>query len=123
SSTSTLPRLVLDRAAPQPGEAPALDADQGRVVAHRGGPLLVLAGPGTGKTTTLVEAMVARLSGPDALRPDQVLGLTFGRKAAQDWRERVTARLGGGLVPTVTTFHSFAYALVRQVQDPESFGE
>lgn len=115
------PRLVLDRSAPLPAQPPMLDADQARVVRHRGGPLLVLAGPGTGKTTTLVEAMVARLSGPDALRPDQVLGLTFGRKAAQEWRERVTARLGGGLVPTVTTFHSFAYALVRQTQPPEDF--
>jgi superfamily I DNA/RNA helicase/RecB family exonuclease len=115
------PRLVLDRSALLPAQPPALDADQQRVVRHRGGPLLVLAGPGTGKTTTLVEAMVARLCGPDALRPDQVLGLTFGRKAAQEWRERVTARLGGGLVPTVTTFHSFAYALVRQAQSPEDF--
>ena len=39
--------------------APQLDADQQQVVDHRGGPLLVLAGPGTGKTTTLVEAIVA----------------------------------------------------------------
>ena len=117
------PRLVLDRTVPLPAAPPQLDADQLRVVDHRGGPLLVLAGPGTGKTTTLVEAMVARLSGPDPLRPDRVLGLTFGRKAAQDWRQRVTARVGAGLVPTVTTFHSFAYALVRRAQPPEDFGE
>ncbi len=123
TSTPAAPRLVLERTAPRAVEPPVLDADQMRVVEHAGGPLLVLAGPGTGKTTTLVEAMAARLSGPQALRPDQVLGLTFGRKAAQDWRERVTARLGGGLVPTVTTFHSFAYALVRQAQDPEAYGE
>jgi ATP-dependent exoDNAse (exonuclease V) beta subunit len=37
---------------------PALDAEQQQVVDHAGGPLLVLAGPGTGKTTTLVEAIV-----------------------------------------------------------------
>ncbi len=117
------PRLVLDRTPPSTGAAPALDAEQQQVVAHRAGPMLVLAGPGTGKTTTLVEAMVARLEGPDALRADQVLGLTFGRKAAQEWRERVTARIGGGLSPTVSTFHSFAYALVREQADPEAYLE
>ncbi len=108
------PRLELDRTPPLAVAAPTLDPQQQQVVAHRRGPLLVLAGPGTGKTTTLVEAMVARLSGDDALRPDEVLGLTFGRKAAQEWRERVTARVGGGVRPTVTTFHSFAYSLVRE---------
>ena len=91
------------------------------MVAHRRGPLLVLAGPGTGKTTTLVEAMVARLQGPDPLRPDEVLGLTFGRRAALEWRERVTARTGGGLVPVVSTFHAFAYSLVREQSDREAF--
>jgi len=40
---------------------PRLDDAQRRVVEHAGGPLLVLAGPGTGKTTTLVEAAVARV--------------------------------------------------------------
>jgi len=103
--------------------APDLDAEQRSVLAHRHGPLLVLAGPGTGKTTTLVEAVVDRLAGDDPLRPDQVLGLTFGRKAALEWRERVTARVGGGVVPTITTFHSFAYALVRQHAAAEEFLE
>ena len=115
------PRLRLDRTPPLSVAAPVLDDDQRRVVAHRAGPMLVLAGPGTGKTTTLVEAMVERLTGADRLRPDEVLGLTFGRKAAQEWRERVTARVGGGMVPTVATFHSFSYALVRQQSDPEAF--
>ena len=117
-----MPVLELDRTPPLAVDAPALDTEQQRVVEHRRGPLLVLAGPGTGKTTTLVEAMVGRLSDPnEPLRPDEVLGLTFGRKAAQEWRQRVTARIGGGLVPTVTTFHSFAYALVRGHADPEAY--
>src|SRR4029079_9628355 len=51
----------LVRTAPAPVSAPVLDAAQRRVVEHAGGPLLVLAGPGTGKTTTLVEAAVARV--------------------------------------------------------------
>ncbi len=117
------PQLVLDRTPPLSVEAPRLDSDQRRVVEHRRGPMLVLAGPGTGKTTTLVESMVGRLQGPDALRADQVLGLTFGRKASQEWRDRVTARVGGGVVPTVSTFHSFAYALVRAHADPQAYLE
>ncbi|MEZ5115100.1 MAG: ATP-dependent DNA helicase [Candidatus Nanopelagicales bacterium] len=113
--------LVLDRTPRPPAEAPDLDAAQRRVVAHRHGPLLVLAGPGTGKTTTLVESIVARLSGPQPLRPEQVLGLTFGRRAAAELRDRVLARVGGGAVPTIATFHSYCYGLVRQWSDPEAF--
>jgi hypothetical protein len=92
---------------------PVLDDAQRRVVDHPGGPLLVLAGPGTGKTTTLVEAVVARVE--RGLPPEQVLVLTFSRKAAAELRERVTARLGrttrGALA---MTFHSYAYALLRR---------
>ena len=61
---------------------PVLDEHQQRVVDHPGGPLLVLAGPGTGKTTTLVEAIVERIEGRGA-DPSQVLALTFSRKAAE----------------------------------------
>lgn len=104
----------LDRSPLPAAPVPSLDEDQQRVVDHRRGPLLVLAGPGTGKTTTIVEAIVARLSDPaDPLDPRAVLALTFGRRAALELRSRVTARLGGGLVPTVATFHSFAYGLLR----------
>ena len=108
-------RVTLDRTAPPTRPAPDLDEAQRSVVAHRSGPLLVLAGPGTGKTTTLVEAMIGRLTDPIAPVPaTAVLGLTFGRRAALDWRERVAARCPSGLVPDVLTFHSFAYALVRR---------
>jgi superfamily I DNA/RNA helicase len=93
--------------------APTLDGEQREVVAHRGTPLLVLAGPGTGKTTTLVEAMIDRLTGDGALEPEHVLGLTFGRDAAAQWRDRVALRLGGR-APMVSTFHSYAFAIVRK---------
>ncbi len=104
-------------------EPPQLDADQGAVVEHRGGPLLVLAGPGTGKTTTLVEAVVRRVEQGE-LRPEQALVLTFSRKAAEELRTRITRRLGRTTVaPTATTFHSFCYALVRRFSDPEAYAD
>src|SRR5215469_9223908 len=94
--------------------APELDAAQRAVVAHAGGPLLVLAGPGTGKTTTIVESVVDRvaLRGTD---PSRVLVLTFSRKAAAELRERIMLRLGTTVrQPLAMTFHSYAYALVRR---------
>src|SRR5438309_1466808 len=71
----------LNRPSPTPVPAPVLDDAQRRVVEHRSGPLLVLAGPGTGKTTTITEAVVARISSGE-VRPDEVLVLTFSRRAA-----------------------------------------
>jgi len=109
--------------APPPAPAPELDDAQRSVVAHPGGPLLVLAGPGTGKTTTLVEAIVDRVE-RRGTHPDAVLALTFSRKAAEQLRDRVSARLGrttGGMM--TATFHSFAYALVRRYSAPDLYTE
>src|SRR4051812_27588689 len=96
--------------------APRLDPAQQAVVDHPGGPLLVLAGPGTGKTTTLVESVVARIERGAA--PDSILVLTFSRRAAADLRTRIAARLGRTVVtPLAMTFHAFCYALVRRFAD------
>jgi superfamily I DNA/RNA helicase/RecB family exonuclease len=105
-------RLV--RPAPVDTKPMDLDADQRRVVDHVSGPLLVLAGPGTGKTTTLVEAIADRIE-HRGVHPDAVLGLTFSRKAAEHLRDRVAARVGRTMSgSTCSTFHSFAYGLIRQ---------
>ncbi|MEU3556800.1 ATP-dependent helicase [Streptomyces fragilis] len=102
-------------------EPPRLDASQRAVVEHRSGPLLVLAGPGTGKTTTLVESVAARIArGGD---PARILVLTFSRKAAMELRDRMAARVGAARAPRATTFHSFCYALVRAHQDGDLFSE
>ncbi|MDC2958374.1 ATP-dependent DNA helicase [Streptomyces gilvifuscus] len=112
-------RLV--RTPPARPDPPRLDAAQRSVVDHRSGPLLVLAGPGTGKTTTLVESVAARIArGGD---PARVLVLTFSRKAAVELRDRMALRVGAARAPQATTFHSFCYALVRAHQDSELFVE
>ncbi|MET9349746.1 ATP-dependent DNA helicase [Streptomyces termitum] len=109
------------RTAPAPVDPPQLDAAQRAVVEHDRGPLLVLAGPGTGKTATLVEAVAARMErGTD---PERILVLTFSRKAAVELRDRMATRLGGRRPPQATTFHSYCYALVRAHQDADLFAE
>lgn len=102
-------------------DPPRLDAAQRAVVDHRSGPLLVLAGPGTGKTTTLVESVADRVArGGD---PERILVLTFSRKAAVELRDRMALRMGAARAPRATTFHSFGYALVRAHQDSDLFVE
>ncbi|WP_425565500.1 ATP-dependent helicase [Pilimelia columellifera] len=99
----------------------AVDPDQRRVVEHTGRPMLVLGGPGTGKTTTLVEAVAARVA--EGVDPERVLALTFGRRAATALRRRIEARVtrADGARPTgravrepmVRTFHAYAFGLLR----------
>ena len=93
---------------------PRLDQAQQQVVDHKGGPLLVLAGPGTGKTTTIVAAVADRIENR-GIAPERILVLTFSRKAAAELRERITARLNRTTrEPLAVTFHSYAYALARR---------
>ena len=121
-----LPRYRLVRpAAAQPVAVPALNAEQLAVVSHRSGPLLVVGGPGTGKTTTLVEAVAARVA--EGTDPSNILVLTFGRRAAAALRNRIEARIGSmslrgggpssGRVtmsePVVRTFPAYAFGLLR----------
>ena len=116
-NVATSYHLVPHPAAPV---VPSLDDDQQRVVDHPGGPLLVLAGPGTGKTTTLVEAIARRID--EGASPDEVLALTFSRKAAEQLRDRVTARVGRTMSTAMSsTFHSFAYGLIRRYSPTELY--
>jgi superfamily I DNA/RNA helicase len=112
SSVAAAYRLV--RASSRPPAAPPLDPGQRAVVEHPGGPLLVLAGPGSGKTTTVVEAAVERIAGRGA-DPESLLLLTFSRRASTELRERVTARLARTTrEPLARTFHSYAFGLLRR---------
>ena len=92
---------------------PVLDEAQRLAVENRGGPVLVLAGPGTGKTTTIVEAVVQRIESGE-ITPDQALVLTFSRRAAAELRDRIAARLDRTIrEPIARTFHSYAFGLLR----------
>src|SRR5262252_7344192 len=109
-----LPAYRLVRSPGRADQPVILDAAQRAVVEHAGGPLLVLAGPGTGKTATIVEAVADRISNR-GIDPERVLVLTFSRKAAEELRERITARLRRTTrEPLALTFHSYAYALARR---------
>jgi superfamily I DNA/RNA helicase/RecB family exonuclease len=105
SSTTSAP---LDR----------LDLHQQEAVEHGDGPAIVLAGPGSGKTRVIVERS-ARLVDQRQARPEQLLVLTFSRKAATDLRERIAARLRRSYASfPVTTFHAFCLAvLTRSAQE------
>jgi superfamily I DNA/RNA helicase/RecB family exonuclease len=112
--TTSPPAYRLVRQQAPAAAVPRLDEAQRHVVEHAGGPLLVLAGPGTGKTTTIVESVVDRVV-RRGIDPSRVLVLTFSRKAAAELREQITLRLDRTVrQPLALTFHSYAYALVRR---------
>ena len=109
--TSTPFRLVRP-ARPAPVEL-HLDAAQRQVIEHDRGVLRVLAGPGTGKTRTLVEAAATRVE--RGMPADNLLLLTFSRRAAGQLRDQLTARLQRTIAePVARTFHSYAFGLVRR---------
>ncbi|WP_112620049.1 ATP-dependent helicase, partial [Micromonospora saelicesensis] len=93
------------------------DPVQAEVVGHTDGPMLVLGGPGTGKTSTLVEAVSARVA--EGVDPERILVLTFGRRGATALRQRIEARIAqdGHRVlrePLVRTFPAYAFGLLRR---------
>ena len=94
------------------------DPGQQAVIAHRQGqgPLVVLGAPGTGKTTTLVEAVAARVE-RDGVPLDGVLVLAPTRLAAGRLRARLSARLAGTVrEPLARTPHAYAFGLLRRVR-------
>nr|WP_298681672.1 UvrD-helicase domain-containing protein [uncultured Dongia sp.] len=101
---------------PVPHEAPApiaLDLSQEAAATWTGGPLLVDAGPGTGKTRTLVHR-IGHILGTGAAS-GSVLGLTFSNKAAEEMRERLSDSHGDASIEMwVGTFHAFGFEMVTK---------
>ena len=97
-----------------------LNAEQQSAVDHTRGPLLICAGPGTGKTRTITckMAVLIEKSGVDA---DKILAITFTNKAAQEMRHRLEAMLTNPKAqPLVATFHGFCWQLLKEVYDGEA---
>ena len=94
-----------------------LNDAQRRAIAHGEGPLLVIAGAGTGKTRVITERIRHLLETDETLSGENILALTFTKKAAGEMKARVVKATGErGKAVTLATFHSFCEALLKEAQ-------
>ncbi|HEV2177620.1 MAG TPA: ATP-dependent DNA helicase [Terriglobia bacterium] len=98
---------------------PELNPEQRAAVEHGEGPLLVIAGPGTGKTRVITERIVHLLGGgeisPERIAPENILALTYTERAAAEMKRRVRQALPHlETLPFIDTFHAFCYHALRE---------
>jgi DNA helicase-2/ATP-dependent DNA helicase PcrA len=92
-----------------------LNPEQRQAVEHGAGPLLVIAGPGSGKTRVITERIVHLLEITPHLQPENILALTFTDKAAGEMKRRVRESLPEmETAPFIATFHAFCYHVLRE---------
>ena len=92
-----------------------LNEKQREAVTHKDGPLLVIAGPGTGKTTVITHR-IAYLIREHNIKPENILAITFTNKAAEEMQERINSEIGEphGSSVKACTFHAFCVKVLRQ---------
>jgi uncharacterized protein (TIGR00375 family) len=92
-----------------------LNEDQLKAATHKKGPLLIVAGPGTGKTRTLT-CRIAHLIKNRQVGPEKILAVTFTNKAASEMGDRLSKMLDNkGSLPLATTFHAFCFKLLKEI--------
>lgn len=92
----------------------SLNPQQLQAVRHTDGPVMIIAGAGSGKTRTIT-ARIAHLIREKGVSPENILAITFTNKAAKEMRERVYRSLGHtGALHWISTFHSFCLKLLRE---------
>ncbi len=118
------PPASIAEAPPPPVAPPAdddlldgLNPDQRAAVTHDGGPLIIVAGPGAGKTLTLTRR-IAWLIRREHVSPDRIIAVTFTNKAGREMRDRLAALLPGSPLPFVGTFHAFCLQTLREIRTP-----
>ena len=90
----------------------AVSKAQTQAIMHKDGPMMVLAGPGSGKTTVITHR-VQYLTKEYGIDPGDILVITFTRAAAEEMRERYEALIGGGSRVTFGTFHSIFFRILK----------
>ncbi|HEY6293591.1 MAG TPA: UvrD-helicase domain-containing protein, partial [Terriglobia bacterium] len=133
ASGGTLPRPCAWRNNVGVGSILELNPEQRAAVEHGEGPLLIIAGPGSGKTRVITERIVHLLGGPETsageiaigghptagfdsrARPENILALTYTEKAAGEMQWRIKKAVPGlDASPTISTFHAFCYKVLAE---------
>jgi len=97
-----------------PTPAVQLNRDQRRAVEYSGGPVLIVAGPGTGKTRTLTHR-IAYLINEKKVQPQHILAVTFTNKAAREMNKRLKTLIDGSRsLPLVATFHALCFKILNE---------
>jgi uncharacterized protein (TIGR00375 family) len=98
-----------------------LNKDQLKAVKHKTGPLLIVAGPGTGKTLTLTHR-IAYIITEKNVSTDNILAVTFTNKAAREMRDRLLLLMDDTKeLPEVTTFHSFCFKTLKDLNNDKNY--
>ncbi|MCK5507734.1 MAG: UvrD-helicase domain-containing protein, partial [Desulfobacterales bacterium] len=99
----------------------SLNKDQLKAVKHNAGPLLIVAGPGTGKTLTLTHR-IAYIITERKVSIENIIAVTFTNKAAQEMRDRLLLLMGNTKdLPEVTTFHSFCFKILKDLNNNKNY--